>query len=140
MGILNIHLLIVIVLALDLTWIFVMKSMYNALVHRIQGKDIVIRVIPAIISYTCVISGIALFANPLIRQQLETSANKSLINISKLCMLYGGGLGLIVYGVFNFTNLAMFQDYNVMIGLIDTLWGVILCTVATFIYFTALIR
>lgn len=35
-------------------------------------------------------------------------------------------LGLSLYGVFNFTNIALFKNYNIFYSLIDTLWGGIL--------------
>ena len=43
-------------------------------------------------------------------------------------------LGMCVYGVFDFTNLALFNKYNLMIGLQDTIWGGILFTTTLYIY------
>lgn len=42
-------------------------------------------------------------------------------------------LGALTYGVFDFTNLALFSKYDWKIGMIDTLWGGILFAVTTFI-------
>ena len=42
-------------------------------------------------------------------------------------------LGLCVYGVFDFTNIAIFKNYKWMTGMLDTLWGGILFYLVTFI-------
>lgn len=42
-------------------------------------------------------------------------------------------LGVVLYGVFDFTNLALFNKYDFNIGLIDTLWGGILLASTTYI-------
>ena len=43
-------------------------------------------------------------------------------------------LGLCVYGVFDFTNIAIFKNYDFKTGLIDTLWGGILFYIITFLF------
>lgn len=45
----------------------------------------------------------------------------------------GAIFGLIVYGIFNSTNYAIFKDYPVSIGLIDTVWGMTAYTIATLV-------
>lgn len=128
------HILITLILAFDLIWIFAMKRFYNNLVRNVQGVDIKLRMIPAVLSYACIITGILFFSIPLISQRLESEKNDAL-NIAKWCVIYGGGLGFVTYGVFNFTNMALFSKYDIMTAFIDTLWGVILCTLSTFTYF-----
>lgn len=32
-------------------------------------------------------------------------------------------LGLCVYGVFDFTNMALFEEYTLGVAIVDTLWG-----------------
>ena len=43
-------------------------------------------------------------------------------------------LGFIIYGVFDFTNMALFSKYDLMIGIQDTVWGGILFVISLFIY------
>lgn len=43
-------------------------------------------------------------------------------------------LGTIIYGVFDFTNLAIFDDYPVGLALHDTIWGGTLFFFATIIF------
>jgi uncharacterized membrane protein len=42
-------------------------------------------------------------------------------------------LGLCVYGVFDFTNIAIFKNYKWFPAIVDTLWGGILFYLVTFI-------
>ena len=42
-------------------------------------------------------------------------------------------LGLCVYGVFDFTNIAIFKNYSWIPAIVDTLWGGILFYLVTFI-------
>ena len=42
-------------------------------------------------------------------------------------------LGLCIYGVFDFTNIAIFKNYKWMPAMLDTLWGGILFYVVTFV-------
>ena len=58
--------------------------------------------------------------------------------IIKDSILIGGTLGLIIYGIFDFTNLSLFKNYNLKIAIIDTIWGSILFTLTTYISKTIL--
>ncbi|RUR08307.1 DUF2177 family protein [Legionella sp. km772] len=46
---------------------------------------------------------------------------------------YGAALGTVIYGVYDFTCLAIFKDFPVDIGLLDWLWGIVLCSWSSFI-------
>lgn len=46
-----------------------------------------------------------------------------------MAMVWGALLGAAVYGVFNFTNFALFPGYRGTTVAIDTLWGILLCSV-----------
>jgi uncharacterized membrane protein len=48
--------------------------------------------------------------------------------------MVGGVFGLVVYGVLCTTNVSLFKDFSVSTAIVDTLWGGILYTVATFVY------
>jgi uncharacterized membrane protein len=47
-------------------------------------------------------------------------------------------LGLCIYGVFDFTNYAIFKNYNMFIGGLDMLWGGILYYIVTWITYKLL--
>ena len=42
-------------------------------------------------------------------------------------------LGLIIYGVFETTSLALFSKWSILLGIIDTLWGASLFWLTTLI-------
>ncbi len=47
-------------------------------------------------------------------------------------------LGLCVYGVFDFTNIAIFKNYKWIPAIVDTLWGGILFYTVTYITYKIL--
>ena len=44
-------------------------------------------------------------------------------------------LGLIIYGVFDMTNLALFKNYKLKMAIIDMIWGGVLFYITTIIYY-----
>lgn len=55
--------------------------------------------------------------------------------------LIGALVGVIIYGVYDFTNLAIVKDWPLKIAIIDTLWGGVLIGVVSFLtkYFSEII-
>ena len=47
-------------------------------------------------------------------------------------------LGFCIYGVFDFTNIAIFKNYSLLPALLDTLWGGVLFYLVTFFTYGAL--
>jgi uncharacterized membrane protein len=81
----------------------------------------------AIVVYLVLIAGLLLFAIP--------KANGSLT----MAFVWGALFGLVAYGTYDFTNLAVLADWSLKISLIDTLWGMIICgtTAWVTVFFTA---
>jgi uncharacterized membrane protein len=51
---------------------------------------------------------------------------------SKLQSFFKGAiLGMCIYGVYDFTNLALLRDWPMTIALVDVLWGTTLCGIAS---------
>lgn len=126
--------LVGIVLLLDAIWLWIMKPFYDRAVRAVQKQPITVAVLPAIASYICVISSLWFFAIPLISGNNMNKKNK--MSLIWRCLLYGGGLGLVTYGIFNFTNMAIFKNYPLWVAAMDTTWGVILYTLTTYTYMT----
>jgi uncharacterized membrane protein len=124
---------LIVLLIADAIWLNVSKGMYNILVKRVQGKDIRVRFLPALLCYVVLYIGIIVFAIPLAMQYAK--------RIGKVLAAWfvGGLFGLVAYGVFNLTNLAIFSDYLWSTALIDTCWGVFVCSLTTYagLYFAA---
>jgi uncharacterized membrane protein len=119
------------ILLVDFVWLYVNYNNYNRLVKKIQGSDISVNIIGGFLSYLTVLIGLFYFSIPLITNELNKDKNKSLLI---LCIKYGGLLGLIMYGIFNTTNIGIFKNYEIYVGLIDTLWGAFLFTISSYIF------
>lgn len=133
-NILAYSILITVILIADVIWLTLQKPRYNSLVTAVQGSQIKVKYAPALFTYILVIISIIFIAIPLVRMQLSKT-NKSAINIFKTSLVYGGMVGLCIYGIFNFTNMSIFKDYKLSMAIMDTTWGVVLYTMSCFLFF-----
>ena len=131
MSVKNYVVLIASVLVLDYFWLHLQTPMYNQLVRGIQGTEITINLWGAFLSYLCIILSLVIFVIPIIKDQYLKDPSQ---NLFQLCVYYGGLMGLLMYGVFNSTNLAIFRNYDLKVGLIDTLWGGCLYTIGAYLF------
>jgi len=119
MELFNFFIVLVVFLVLDLPMItFINKDMYKNLFDNINNGEVVQStniIIGAIVAYLLLAYGLYIFA----------IKNKSIFN--------GALFGLVVYGVYNFTNLAVIARYGLVQSVIDTVWGSILCSMITYI-------
>ena len=107
----------VLLVVIDVVYLyFIGKSVFDKAVFAIQKSPIVAKMPPAIFTYVLM----AFILNYFI-----ISVNKSPFDAFIL--------GFCTYGIFDFTNLAIFKNYNFKTAIIDTLWGAILFFVVTFI-------
>ncbi|CEK11508.1 DUF2177 family protein [Legionella hackeliae] len=58
---------------------------------------------------------------------IQPLANHSLLRAA----LYGGLLGLIIYGVYDFTCVAIFKNWPVPMAFIDLAWGIVLYSLSS---------
>jgi len=77
--------------------------------------------LPALIVYVALIAGVLLFAIP--------KAQGSALN----ALIWGAIFGLICYAVYDFTNLAVLANWSWKMSIIDTLWGMVLCGLTSFL-------
>ena len=110
---------LVVFLSLDLPMIlFINKKMYQSQLKKINRSKKVSKrkmILSAAITYLLLALGIYYFG---VKQNSVTN---------------GAVFGLIVYGVYNFTNLATIKKYDSRVSVVDTAWGTILCALVTFI-------
>ena len=98
---------------------FIGKPVFDKTVAAIQNSALVVNMPPAIFTYILM----AILLNYFI-----ISANKSAFDAFIL--------GFCAYGIFDFTNLAIFKNYYFKTAIIDTLWGAILFfTVTSITYY-----
>ncbi len=111
---------LVVLLALDLTWIFlIMADFYQAQFSGFLRPESV-PIWSAILPWLLVPLGIVLFVD-------KVSRNK------KQSLIYGGIYGLILYGVYDFTNYATLANWTLTMVVLDVLWGIFLCGVVSFL-------
>lgn len=74
-----------------------------------------LRWMPTVCVYVALVVGIVLFVLPKAPGQ------------PILCLCWGGLWGLLVYGVYNMTNLATLALWTVKMSVVDSLWGTVVC-------------
>lgn len=120
---------------LEIIWITTNLKMYNSNTIRIQGKlsnmtnTIILYII---IVYLILLLSIIHIAIPLTlnnikeEDKLEDKIYKSI--------LYGGSVGFCIYGIYNLISLIIYENYEIKIAIIDTVWGVFIYSLLTLIY------
>ena len=93
--------------AMDIPWLMVSNTFVSSMVRKIQGKDIDLKAGPAVVVY---------FALAYLALLPKTPMEAFL-------------LGLCVYAVYDFTNLATLANYDWRFAVADSLWGGILFVV-----------
>jgi uncharacterized membrane protein len=121
----------IIALFIDFIWLISNSKNYNYLVEKVQKTPLSINFIGAIFSYIIFMCGLFFFSIPLI--EIKLKENK---NLFFLCLLYGGGLGLLLYGMFNATNYGIFTNYSYKIALMDSFWGFTIFTFSSYLFFS----
>jgi uncharacterized membrane protein len=121
-----IGIILAIVLVLDGIMITILNSKWNYHVAEIQGSSIKIRsVIFPVIAYILIVIGIRLFVYPYF-----------VLGDIKIGFIMGLVWGVITYGIFDFTNLTLFEDYPLGLAITDTLWGGMLAALTGLLTFT----
>jgi uncharacterized membrane protein len=118
---------------LDSVWILLNKDTYFTTIENIQKKKAIVKYEYALIAYIFMIFSIIFVAIPFTSQNI--AAKDTLTSKLYKSILYGGSVGLSIYGIYNFTCLALFDNYSLTVGIKDTIWGSFLYSLVTFTYF-----
>ena len=103
---------------LDGFYLNLTKDYFNKQVKSIQGSDIKANFIAVGITYIFLIYGLNYF----IIQKNRSVKDAAL-------------LGLVIYAVYEFTNLSIFTNWSVLSTIIDTTWGAVLFGLTTAIVY-----
>ena len=116
-------------IALDYLWIgVVMSGFYQGHLHdllRFVDGSFSVRIIPTILSYVTMGLSVALFSIP--KALTLGSAPKA--------FLWGALLGLVVFGLYNYTNLAILDKWSSTLSIVDTLCGGVIFGLTTLIVY-----
>ncbi len=97
----------VIFILVDMIWLkFVAGKKYKVMIRDIQNEEMKIKMIPGMLVYVFMTLLFILF--------YQNSMYKMFL------------LGLLTYGVYDFTNLAIINKFDKTFALYDTLWGGVL--------------
>jgi uncharacterized membrane protein len=92
--------------AIDFAYLSVIKGHFTRQIAAVQGSPMVVNLFGAVVTYVFLIFGLNYF---IIRP--GRSAQDAFL------------LGLVVYGVYEFTNLALLSKWQLFTAVTDTLWG-----------------
>ena len=104
----------IIFIVMDSVYLYVIKNYFANQIIKVQGSPMKINITATLICYVILIFGINYFII-----QPRRSVQDAFL------------LGLVIYGVFETTNMALFTKWAWLTVLIDTLWGGILFAVNT---------
>ena len=109
--------LVIVLLVLDFIWLSFNKSNYDTWV----GHKIVAEFWPTIFAYILMIAAIYWILVPLVYQNPHDG------------FITGAKIGLVIYGIYNSTNMAIYPTYNIQMAIVDTIWGTFLFGVLGFL-------
>ena len=112
-----------ILLAIDAVYISLIGEDYGNMIKRIQGKDMKLNTVGAVLCYVLMTLGLNYFI-----------LNEKTKNMNDL-YLRAFILGLLVYGVYETTSYALLEKWDVKYVLVDTVWGGTLFALTTFFVF-----
>jgi len=108
-------------LLIDLLWLgVIMKGFYSQELGdlaRREGTALSPRWGAAILVYLLIPGGIVLFVRPLLGPNATTWQ----------AVGWGAVFGLVMYGVYDLTNLAVLEKWTMRVTLADIAWGCVLC-------------
>lgn len=107
-----------ILLILDYFWISLNQKSYMSSIEAIQKSPAQINFMAAALAYLCLI-GLMMWVVLPRMQNWEPCERVNLL-------AQAGLIGMLVYGTYNFTTLALLKDYSWNVALKDTLWGGVL--------------
>jgi uncharacterized membrane protein len=106
----------IVFVTIDFFYLNLNKSYFANQIKKIQNKPMTMNILGVLLCYIFLIFGINYF---IIKP--KRSVQDAFL------------LGLIIYGVYETTNLATFSDWSLFMVVMDTLWGGVLFALTTYI-------
>ena len=110
-------LILIILLLLDSVYLTIIKGQFGAQIKRIQAHSINVNWLGFAATYLALAFGIQHF----IVDQKKNSWDAFV-------------LGIVIYAVYEFTNLALFTNWSFGLAIIDVVWGGILFALTVYIF------
>ena len=106
----------ILLLTFDSIYLYLLKDIFIKQIISVQKTNFKINIVPAALCYLLLILGLYYF-----------------IIKPKLSLAHAFFLGILIYGVFETTNMAIFKNWTWRMVVIDTLWGGILYALTTYV-------
>jgi uncharacterized membrane protein len=109
-------LVLIFIIAMDFIFLnLLMKGFYD---KQLSSFPRTLRLWSGLMAWTLIALGAVVLVLP--RAQVLPSA-----------VLYGALFGLVLYGVYDFSNYAILKNYTLAMTLVDWAWGTFLCTLTS---------
>ncbi len=128
--------LAVIILVLDAVVLYAAKDLFARQVMLVQGTAMKVNIPSAVACYALIVIGLYYFV---LRHIVVPNATSAAAAIQT--MRIGDGikaaffLGILVYGVYETTTLAILRNWSTMTALIDTTWGGTLFALSAYLFY-----
>ena len=106
----------IVLVSIDFIYLNLIKDYFNKQIQSVKQSKLTINYLGVAICYIFLIVGINYFI---------IKPNRSVQDAFLL--------GLVIYGVYETTNYALFKNWHILTVIIDTLWGGILFALTTYI-------
>ena len=106
----------IVFISIDFIYLNLLKGYFNKQIQLIQGSEVKMKFLGVGLCYIFLITGINYFI---------IKPHKS---VSEAFLL-----GIVIYGVYETTNYALFKNWSILSVIIDTLWGGLLFASTTYI-------
>jgi len=113
----DIILLAVIFVLVDAGFLYLMSNNFQNMVKKIQGSPLKMNLYATLACYIVLVSSLYYF-----------------VIYKKGSYLDAFLLGFFIYAVYETTNMAIFKDWSISVGLIDLTWGGFLFLITTYLY------
>lgn len=136
MNITDLIVLAVIVLVLDAVFLTLTKDMFARQIMLVQGTAMKVNIPSAAICYVLMVVGLYYFV---LRHIIVPNATSAAASIQTMRLNDGIKtaffLGILVYGVYETTTLAILRNWSPMTALIDTTWGGTLFALSAYLFY-----
>lgn len=136
MSLTDLIVLAVIVLVIDSAFLYLAKDIFARQVMLVQGTAIKVNIPSAALCYLLIVLGLYYFV---LRHIIVPNATSAASAIQT--MRLGDGmraaffLGILVYGVYETTTLAILRNWSPITAVIDTTWGGTLFTLSAYLFY-----
>jgi uncharacterized membrane protein len=104
--------------SIDFIYLYSIKDYFNSQIKKVQGSVIKPNLLGVVLTYVFLIFGLNYF-----------------IISKKRSILDAFLLGIVIYAVYEFTNLALFKNWSILTTIMDTTWGGILFALTTYLVY-----